>query len=435
MSIFVESLVLAEERIDFQKDDFGANIERLIAQIRVDLENGTAKGNLNEYPVVKRLEDLIFRRLGLQVNLITNSHLAAIYPFYSNKNHIFLNELLRGNISLADQNKILKNFTDTHGTVNLSTAKVTGIFSEYKHPLYLNLKKFFEEGFSNDEITACLLHELGHGFSACYYADRTDRTNQVLANVHRTLLGTRTKDDVEYVYREISKISQSVKKEEVDKLLNGGRVVAGSTWFKMIVGVVRAQMLDDKYNDTSFEELSDSFAGRFGYSKSLALSLDKIHEDDFNKSKSALILNYVMDFVFIGAVAGLLMLGIAGGAGVAVFLSLFYSLAYFSASGEDSIDYTYDDLKNRHKRIRFNVIEQLKDPSLDTATVKTTLESIYAVDAAIKSTYQYRNIGTHINNLVFKSSRASFNSIDSQQLMEALNANDLFVKSAEFKTL
>lgn len=435
MSLFAESIVIAEERIDFQNDSFGSDLEVLVSQLMADVASGEAKGNLDKYPVIAKMETLILRRLGLKVNLITNKYLAAVFPFYSNKNHIFLDAMIRGQLSLPDQNKAIKNFESNEGSVNLKSAKVSGIFSEYEHPVFVNFRQLIEMKFENYEITAIILHELGHAFSACYYSDRTDRTNQVLANVHRVITGTRTDKDLEYVYREISKLTENVKKEEIDTIMNGTRVVAGATWFKLMIRVVRSQMSDDKYNDSSFEEMADSFAGRFGYGKALALSLDRLHGEDYNKNHSSLALCYVMDFACIAGMVGMVLGGIAMGAFMPFIFGVYMSLSYVALSGEDAIDYTYDDLKNRHKRIRNNIVEQLKDSDLDPKLVKTILENVYAVDAAIETTYQYRNLGTKINNLIFKNSRASFNSIDSQQLMEALSANDLFVKSAEFKTL
>lgn len=435
MSLFAESIVIATERIDFQNDTFGQDLEILVSQLYADITSGEAKGNLDKYSIVAKMEALVFKRLGLKINLITNKYLAAVFPFYSNKNHIFLDEMLRGHLSLPDQNKAIKNFETNEGTVNLKAAKVSGIFSEYEHPVFINFRKLIEMKFESYEVVAIILHELGHAFSACYYADRTDRTNQVLANVHRVITGTRTDKDLEYVYREVSKISDNVKKEEIDTILNGTRVVAGATWFKLMIRVVRSQMSDDKYNDSSFEELADSFAGRFGYGKALATSLDRLHGEDYNKNHASLALCYVMDFACIAAMVVLVMTGITASVAAPLIFGVYMALSYITASGEDAIDYTYDDLKNRHKRIRNNIVEQLKDADLDPKLVKTILDNVYALDATIENTYQYRNLGTKINNLVFKNSRASFNSIDSQQIMEALSANDLFVKSAEFKTL
>lgn len=436
MSLFVESVILAEERIDFQHDSFGKDIETLVDQLSEDIRTGVAKGVLNGYPVIKKLEQLIFKRLGLKVNIITNQHLAAIYPFYSNKNHIFLNEFLRGNLSIPDQNKAIKNFATPHGTVNLSSAKVSGIFSEYMHPLFINFKELISQGFATPEIAAIMLHELGHAFLGCYYSDRSDRTNQVLANVHSTLIGARTVKDLDYLYRELSKISDSVTKEEVELILNGPRVVAGVTWFKLMIRTVRSQMDNDKYSDTAFEEAADSFAGRFGYGKLLAVSLDRLHKDDFNKSRNALLLAYVMDFVVVGALVATVLGSMLLGSALVAMVSSIYLSAYFSFSGEDVIDYTYDDLRARHKRIRNGVVEELKNTEgLDHATIKNILDNIYALDEMIASTNVFRNIGTKINNLIFSNSRAAFNSIETQKVLEALSANDLFINSAELKTL
>lgn len=428
-------LLAVFERIDHQNDDFGKRLEALVAQLAEDIRtNGWEKKNLNDYPIVKKIERLIFLRLGITVCIVTNSHMAAIMPFYSNKNHIFLNNYLRGNINLRDQNKILATFKEKTGWVDTKAAKVGGLFSEYKHSMYINFGEMISSlDLTPAEIVGAMLHELGHAFEACYYADRSDTTNQVLSSIFRAITDPEANTKVEYIFKEVEKITDRVTKEEIDNILHGPRVVAGVAWFKAVVKIVQSQTKNDKYNETAFEEAADSFAGRFGYGAQLTLTLEKIHADGLYKRNSVLVFAYMMDFAVIGLYAGIILAAISVGSVPLLVMAAVSNLAMLSMSGEDSLDYTYDTLKNRYKRIRQDTVDRLKDNTLSKEEIKNVLESVYAMDEAIKTTNEYRSVYSRVANLVFSSSRDALENINAQQLMETLASNELFVNAAELK--
>ena len=425
--------LMAIETIDTQNDRFGDDMLRLVSSVVKEVENATSEIRLTNHPAVDGLEKLIFSRLGLKVTFITNEAPAAILPFYSNKNHIFLPDFFRGNISLRDQNRLLDKFEDRKGSVNLQTAKLSGIFSEYDHPLYVNfyfLVKHFS--MSAGDITAIILHELGHGFNACYYADRTDRTNQVLASVARRIVG-QEKGDIEYVYKELLTVSPSITKEAVDTILNGNRIVAGVTWFKTVVGIVKSQMSDDTYNNTAFEASSDSFASRFGYGKQLLIALDKISQGAPEKSKSVYYLVQTLNALTTVCLAVLILSAIAGAAVGPAFIFGIVSFIFMTVSRQDVMDHTYDELKQRYIRLRTDAIDQLKVPSLPRDRVKDLLEGIYAMDEVIKETSVVKTLSMKIADFLFSGSRQAAVSINDQQSLEQLASNDMFFRAADFR--
>lgn len=431
-------IIAAVEHIDTQTDDFSKVLEDTVNRLLQEIKSNNLYGkNLDGSQHVAAMEKLIFNRIGLKVNIYTARYMACILPYYSNRNHIFLSDFWRGEINIVEQSKLLNKQEGQSGSVNLHRAKLSGIFSEYTNPLYMNFGELMR--YSNldaAEITAIMLHEIGHGFNACYYADRTDRVNQVMRSIQQRVTNRQGESDLEYVYKEISKVSPSVKKEEIDKFLNGNRVVAGLVWFKVIIGMVKNQMQNDRYNDTAFEELSDSFAGRFGYARPLATGLDKLSQYSIEKHPSAIKLTYLIEVLKIVIVAAITAATLINpvtfitGATLAV-LSLFFTYI----EGEDFQDYTYDKLKDRYIRLRRDVIEQLKDRSLKVDQVKEMLESIYTLDDIIKNTGEHRSLLNRFSNLIFSSNREALASIEAQKLLESLASNDLFVASAEIRTM
>lgn len=429
------SRIFSSESIMTQTDNFG---ERLEAQMKFIVEEvmgaNTAKVDFGgKHPVIQRIEAMIWERFKIKVEIITTEHAAAILPFYSNRNHIFIPEFFRGDLNIREQTKLLKNFDDRRGEVNLEKATVSGIFSEYEHPLYLN---FFEliknQEFTASDLAAVTLHELGHAFYACYYSDRTDRTNQVMASIARNLLGKET-GDVDYIYKELVKISPSATKASVDKMVNGPRIVAGATWFKEVVTVVKSQTLDDTYNATSFEQRADNFATRFGYGKQLVLALDKLSTFSPEKNKGVRVVLQMVALSTTVILASLIFGLLATGSVGTALLFVLYKLVFISAFREDAADYTYDKLKLRYLRIRADAIDQLKNTQLKKDKVRDILDAVYAMDLSIKETAVMKTLPSYIANFVFSGARQADSSITDQQLMESLASNDLFIQAAELR--
>ena len=161
------------ETIDFQKDNFGGDIEALVTVLLDEVKSGTSASQLMKSQTLRDLEVLIKKRLGLSVSIITNSDLASVLPFYSNKNHIFINKYWRGNFDIKDQTKFLKENASRQGTVDLAKAKVGGIFADYKVTVNINFHALTESiQLTPAEIAGVILHELGHAFGVCEYSDR-----------------------------------------------------------------------------------------------------------------------------------------------------------------------------------------------------------------------------------------------------------------------
>lgn len=429
---------IALEMIEFQDNHFGIDLESVMLTLQNKILSGEYHGDkeIRDSIELKKIADLVMARLGLKIRIVTHSALAAVLPFYSNKNHIFITDIWRGNFKLKEQEKILRDAQNKKGTVNLQKARVGGIFSEYENVLYLNFKDLFATfKISAAEAVGVMLHELGHAFEVCEYSDRLETTNQVLANVAVQIKAKPEKKDVVYVYRELQGINKNVTEAEVDKMLNGNKVIAGYLWFKTIIGSVRQQLGNAKYDETSFEQTADSFAIRFGYGRSLITALDKLHTHygSPEKSKTWLAIHHILATLSfmglgLGSMAFLFSINIPMG----IYLS-FYTFIVLLASGEGCKDYTYDELKVRYKRIRNEYIEQLKTMDIERNKLTEILNEVYFIDRIISETHQFRSIFNVVSNFIFTVNKEADSSIKEQQLLEDLSFNDLFIRSAEIQ--
>ena len=429
---------IALEMIEFQDSSFGEDLEKIISEIHTELQpylgNPYLSRNISNLPEIKKLEKLVFNRLGLKIELITDEDLATVICFYSNKNHVFLKDHVRGNIRVRGQEKILARSIGKKGTVDTRKAKVSGIFSEYNNLIFMNFVHLFGVyRLTIPEVTAVLLHEIGHAFYACEYSDRLESTNQILADVGKIIFSTKEKKDVSYVFREIEKVNPKITIEEVDKLITGDKVIAGTTWFKVVVNSVQEQLKNAKYSETSSEALADNFAARFGYSRAVVTSLDKMSLLDQDIEKSKFAINFMGISEAIASV--LLLTGIAAG-----FFSVPFSLIVTTAlvgftrsEGEDFEDYTYDSLKVRYQRVRSQLVEALKNKHVPKDVSSSILDDIRIIDRCIEETGQKWSVLKLLANFVVPSAKKAKDSIAEQQLLEELAFNDLFVKSAELR--
>lgn len=429
--------VIAQEIIDHQDNSFGIQIESIVTKIKETLE----KRNYEEVNFLySELTKLVFSRLGIKIKLVTNGGLAYTQPVAPEfaKGHALVENWLKDWYQVEDYDKIIKELSGKKGFVDLQKAKVGGIFSKYEHEVGINFNDLlFTYKMTPPEVTAIILHELGHDFTYYEFIDRLESTNQVLANIGKHMLTHDSDKNLEYVFNELKSINDEVTKEQVEKILTGPKAVSGAYLFKAVIGITKSQLMNDKYNETSSEQLADSFAARFGYGRQIVLALDKLHGIYIpEKNQFIRIMSYFMSAWHLVS----MLVGIIVSIFVAVSIPgiLVFSLMLFFGirnAAEDRANYTYDDLRTRYKRIRNEYIDKLKDSQLSNNEIKDILENVKQVDAIIEKTSEYRSLFNLLGNFIFSEGSKTRIAVDEQKMMEQLAFNDLFFKAAELKTL
>lgn len=431
------------EGIAFQNNDmFGPELEALCTQVEALIE---AKAIKRGKPIPKDLqakfESTIMKRLGIKVELISNDSLAATIP------NVFIphNSLIRDDIrwiyemyeeiGAQHATRKLKDRT-VMGSVDTAKAKVSGWFSEQTAPLFINFfELMLDYKMSPAEVTAIILHELGHDWAAIELCSNINKTNRILADVaqHITSDG---RGDTEYVYRSIKQIVPSANRDLAEGLTSGNSVVMGVAMFRLMVGTTQTLMYDGTYDKTTFEALADQFPSRFGYSLASITSLEKLEDvysefdmDQYNHADAvSLFLWSAVTMIASGAM--MVAAPAALPASILVGVITFFTMKWAVNSQRLSTkDMTYDNIRDRYTRSRNQLVERIKNPDINAAARRVLIEQIDTADEIIKSKKVFVGFMTKFAHAVFPSDRRAAMSIESQQEIEKMIANDLFISA------
>ena len=424
------------EMIDFQLNDkFGQDMELIITDICHSVKDGITNSRLAKMDEIKDLEDLIFKRLGMRTKFVINDILAATMPLYANNYHVFADSFWRGNIELPDQTAFLDKINGQTGYVDTKNAKLGGFFSDYRHIVYMNFKDLVKNfKMSPGQITAILLHELGHCFTFCEYSDRLSTNNQIFAGIAKELAKPADKRNAEYIFKELTLLNPNTKREMADKIASGQRIVSTGESFKYAIECVTQQLEDAKYDETQSESLADNFAARFGYGGELVSSLQVLgtHYDEnaerrlgFFSAVLAIVISLLVGIAMITTIAGLFYL----------LVSFFMGTLLLLSSGESGKDYTYDDIKIRYKRIRDQVVHEIKLRKYTVEHAHHLSKQIEFLDKIVKSTGNWRSPLDKLMNKFNPKDILAKRSIERQQLLEDLASNELFIQSLRLQVL
>lgn len=451
---------LSLETIHFQKDGFGKLLENWVASFRPHVP--TVIDQKQVYVPLKEIDNykkqlraLLQSRFGIMTEIeLFSEEVAAVMPLYITKAHTFLDTMTRHMASKdnvfdqvddqKDFESLLKN-NNAIGWVDNKQAKVGGVFSKQPFRLYFNFTVMIHyEKLTDAEITAVILHEVGHIFSILEYSDRLNTTNRYIQDIRDELNKNNDPGRVSYILKELDRRSgKKYSFQELEKENN--RIIFGFKLYHKTILYTQSLMPNSVYDRTTTEQQADQFSSRFGYGRHLITGLDKISswrlsERSLGWQGFFLLLEFIYHVLRISILAYSIMRSLSNGdIGSAVKFTLF-SLVYFFVTifgerGESNREYTYDDMKIRYQRIRNDMVEMVKRVELSKQELKDILVSIDQMDKIIKSRHQYRSLSDMVSNILVPANRAAVRDINDQQTLELLVSNDLFLKSAQFKTL
>jgi hypothetical protein len=414
-------LHLALEAIDVQRQSLLFNS---LSSLMLDAIEECGKNKKGPVKAFKEMNELILSQVGMLVNLNYDpspSANACVRVPIIDRNHPLLIDWHREISSNEDGLKEVKrNKGVLLGGIDRATSKISGSFSTIPIDVYLTRGLFIEQRFTNKEITAILLHELGHVFTFLEYLGTNLTTNYVLQHISRSLLETRELKRKYEIIEEGSDIL-GIKLDDPEALTRTENETVIQTVILQEVFKVQYSELNSKIHDmTAWEMLSDQFSTRHGAGRDLVTGLDKI----MRLYGSA---EYRNTFGYLAVEAFKLLMFIAT---IPFFFGIPHLLMLTVIDPTQSL---YDKPKSRMERIRRDMVDDLKNSDLDKNYQKQLVQDIEVIDKVLKEMTERRTLYEFFWTNTW--SRKEYKQLKFQQELEMLINNDIFVKAAQLQSL
>ena len=430
---FVDMQV-AMEAIGFQGPEVANKLAAYLTDIMQERTGKEADASKARKDMIKYLKDTT----GMKLDIIFDTDMApCTLPFHINPDTILGYKTLK-DFYVEESNATMKRLKEVKNRsyIDLDKGRVSGIFSEYETPIYMGYYALRSLRMTPREIAAILAHEVGHCLVAYEMAFRTVRTNQILAAASKAAAGG-DKGQYEYVLKTAEEVLD-LKSGMFDEIKE---TKDQKTVMTVIMGKAERKTHDDSlmgnttYDITTFEALADNYAARLGLGKELVTGLEKLYREfgaaEF--SSGARIAATMLDiYSVVSMIGGVIVMGSNPIMG-ALYLGLNMLGLYARLDGRDHNN-VYDKLTIRFKRVKEQIIQYLKDKSLPAADVKRSLESVAHIEKTIAQISEYKGFLPAIFNMVDPASRAVNSARDIQQNLEAMVANDMYLKAAALRT-
>ena len=427
------------ETIQYQhKDSFGGDLQALLQSIFDSLESKEYKTTnqiIGKHPSVKKIEVLVKERMGLNIEICKDLHVispAAIIPFFGDymRGHrisdfyqtfgtgVRFGDILK-KVEEIDKAKIasMKKAHNQTGYVDLKHARVGGYLAQLRHYVLLDFVWMYRNDITAAELAAITTHELGHAFDGLEEHYRLQTTNRAIFDI---LVDLREGREDKALYRFRNKFTEAQFKH-AQLSTSAERQDFCSELALRYLDTIQSQYLDDKYDETNFENMADSFATRFGMGKDIVSGLHKLHlrggavlpRNGFGYS--------VVAFVQVLTVAVLLLVyppfGAIAYAGLAVFFM-----------GKRNANMTYDLPIDRYQRIKNTIVNAIKDTRLPVEVTKDLLEQIGYINVLIEGFMNHDfDMGDAFANLIVPTNRNAVYYVNLQQMLERNLNNPLYL--------
>lgn len=315
-------------------------------------------------------------------------------------------------------------------TVDLEKGCVTGHFKDIPVLLGIPAKAFtVHTPLTAEETVACILHEVGHGFTLLATLGEYVWLNYYLTDGIEVLLGKKPNRyrveilDQGYLNRQVDpQLKTKLQREPTEANLRRAimTVVGQNPRNHLTSNVVKGALKRD-------EQLADLYVTRMGFGRPMALVVARMDRQSRTSRSAHLLKETAKILSMVGS--GFLFALFPGSVVAASFLlaSLFvgFTDTYSSA--------IYDDPMERVEKIRRDLIAQLKDRSTSEQSEKILLADLKAVEEAKASMVAHKTIRDHLLYVFVPAARRGTQRLKHEEELEALLNNDLFKLAAQFK--
>lgn len=430
---FKHQLALGIEGISFQDGSFFNALVEKVQDLR-DSKNYSPK-NIEK----NGINQMVFEKTGMLISFgIDPSRSANAFVLlpHLDKNHPFFPMQWRDFLPTEAINMIKAGGGELRGSVDLTNAKVSGIYSKVEAVTKVTKGMFESTKYTTEEICAIICHELGHLFTYFEMFGRINRTANIVSAMCRAMYEMEDQQQRETIIKEAAKSLQISIEDpsELARIQRGKREDTCATVFvTKAVHASRSETGYHAYEMRSCEQLADDFAMRMGAGRHLATGLHKLYDSFWESSTISttkhVIMQLVETFVWmgVGAAYGFMIGGVAAiGAGAVAMPLLILMLA-------NPNEKVYDNGEDRIMLMKRTLVTALKNKDLPEELRKSYLSEITAIDEIVKKLDFKRGIFDYIITTFGVRGRREYRQEQIMKDVENLLTNDLFVHAQQLR--
>jgi hypothetical protein len=405
---------LSLESVDFQGVEFFKQMTTIYALMKSLPEN-----KMGDSPQAQDLMKLIKSHTGLTVSLDIGVYPASVEIPAVNKNNVLANSFIREYLSSSDGLKMIANSKGVvKGSVNLRTGKVTGVFADISAIIHMPTEMIAGSKYSAEELAAVTLHEVGHLVTYYEFMSRSVTTNQALAGMSKALDGTNDIDERTSVLITTTKALNLKAVDEAALARTKGSQTAEIVVLSQVVQESKAELGSNIYDFSSWEYLADQYTARMGAGRYVVTALDKLHRGVWNISFRSL-----PAYLFFEAFKLVLLFSPLNSIAATLFMM------------DSEGDGTYNTPEIRFKRVRQQIVLNMKDKDLTQDDRARLTADLAAIDAVLEHVNDRRQFFGVLWDTIWPNARKARSQAILQQQLEELAMNDLFARANDLKQL
>jgi hypothetical protein len=425
--------LLSLESIEFQEnDELYQDLIKSVEALRKDENTKKLRGKtFFTSTLVNKICEVMKKHTNITIKMISGDETGpAIYTPQLTGNHVFYDkemiEMYMEYDSEFDPSKHINALIDSvgrrvvRGTIDLKKARVDGAFS--KMPLEMCMPRMMlinDKEMSAEEVSAIMLHELGHGFTFMEFVSRSLTTNQSIAGLSRALDKSVTNEQREIIFEKASKkLELDAEKSKALKACKNEAQISVIV-VEQSINKSYSELGYNLYDESSCEYLADQFAARQGASRALVTGLDKIYKQ-YNMMPKDVFFQQMMFWFYMFLTS-------------MIFPPLTLIWIMVVVFGPSKHGQIYDTPKSRAMRVKLQNTERLKNPDLDEDVKKRLITENDDIEKIMKD---YNDNLTLIERIAYVLRPAYRNSHKFELLqkdIEELASSNLFTDAARLK--
>lgn len=319
-----------------------------------------------------------------------------------------------------DSKKFLKDQNRLSGMIDLSTGKVYDDFA--KMPVEIGVGSYLfrqEREYQPEQITAIILHELGHILTFFEFSMRMLRTNWIIQEYTELLV-----NEPNYERRLVildkakSDLGQEILDREALKYAKSGEVVSA-----LILRNEFERNHDELgvnvYTMAGAEKLADLYVARWGYAEHQATALMKLYRDwgGLTPAEGRSVFSYIFETI----------IAILAAVYLSVFVAAYFLFTFFLPASlyED----LYDKPVKRVEALRKQIVLRMKY-SADPEEHKKLLGQVDRITAELGNSKADIEIFATVMKVISPWGRGLYRGRKLQYLLEELGTSDLRIGAA-----